>query len=124
MWISPTKYKRKEFLRDRHVFISFSNSHLRNLHICHVDIISYGKREVLYQVGLEPHKVHTKFHKNVSPDFRVEVAAVTQRRDDKVCFFHFRNDNRPYNGYMLKFMPQVESEHLLPVSRKPYFVLW
>ena len=54
-------------------------------------MISYKKRDVRYQVGLEPHKVHTKFHKNVSPDFQVEVGAHTQRHDITVCFFHFRN---------------------------------
>ena len=81
-------------MRDRHVVISFSNSHLRNLYICHVDMFSYGKREVRCQVGLEPHKVHTKFHKNVLVGFKVEVGAHTQRRDVKVCLFHFRNHNR------------------------------
>jgi len=43
-------------------------------------MISYGKREVRYQVGLEPHKIHTKCHKNVSADFQVEVGVHTQRR--------------------------------------------
>lgn len=91
---------------------------------CHVDMMSYRKREVRYQVGFEPHNVHTKFHKNVSSDFQQEVGADAQRRDVKVCFFHFRNDNRLQNGHRLKFMPQTESEHLLPVCREPYFILW
>lgn len=81
-------------MHDRRVVISFSNSHLRNLYIYHVGMISYGKREVRYQVGLEPHKIHTKFHKNVLADFQMEVGAHTQRRDVKVGFSHFRNHNR------------------------------
>ena len=114
----------KEFLHDRHVVISFSNSHLRSFPICHVVMIYYRKWELQYQVVLEPHKVRTKFHKNVSADFQVEVDTHTQRGDVKVCFFHFRNVSRLSKVHRLKFVPEAESERLLSVSRTSYFVLW